>query len=172
MKRVSRRAAVAGYVGVVLLMSAGAATGLSGSSTVFSDDIVDGQVAYADIRDNAMTGKKILDNSITGADIRDSAVDRADLAFRPVSGIETVSEDKTIPANQQAGSVFVKCPADKPVVLGGGFETTSNTFLVKGSVPYFDSGKGWLVYGRTAPTEGAYVLAWAQCAADGTLRPE
>lgn len=168
----SHRTALIGGAMLVVLLTAGTAQSLAGVNTVFSDDIVDGQVAYADIRDNAMTGKKILDNSITSADLRAGSVGRSDLAFRPLSDIESVWEDKQVPANQQVATVFVRCPADKPIVLGGGFETTSTTFLTKGSYPWFDNGEGWLVVGRTAPTEAAYVLAWARCATDGTLRPE
>ena len=38
-------ARLGGYVTLVLVVTAGAAQGLTGSNTVFSDDIVDGQVA-------------------------------------------------------------------------------------------------------------------------------
>lgn len=68
------RSAVLGTAVLVVMLTAGAAQSLAGSNTVFSDDIVDGQVAYADIRDNAMTGKKILDNSVTGADVNEASL--------------------------------------------------------------------------------------------------
>ena len=65
---------VLGYTALTVMLTAGAAQSLSGTNTVDSGDIIDGQVAYADIRDNAMTGKKLLDNSVTGADIRESTI--------------------------------------------------------------------------------------------------
>jgi len=62
-----------GYTALTVILTAGAAQSLSGANTVFSDDIVDGNVTsadikdqgilYADIKDGAMTGKKILDGS-------------------------------------------------------------------------------------------------------------
>lgn len=64
----------AGYAALIVVLSAGAAQSLSGSNTVFSDDIADGQVRYADVRDGAMTGRKILNNSITGADVNEASL--------------------------------------------------------------------------------------------------
>lgn len=68
------RSIILGYVALILLLTAGAAQSLSGSSTVFTDDIVDGQVRYPDIKDGAVTGKKILDDSVSGADVKESTI--------------------------------------------------------------------------------------------------
>jgi hypothetical protein len=68
------RSIILGCVALTLLLTAGAAQSLSGSNTVFTDDIADGQVRYPDIRDGAVTGKKILDDSVTGADVKESTI--------------------------------------------------------------------------------------------------
>ena len=88
-RSVSLKSAALGIACVVVLLAAGAAQSLSGSNTVFSDDIVDGNVTsadikdqavlYADIKDSAVTGKKLLDGSVTGADIQENGVTGADV---------------------------------------------------------------------------------------------
>jgi len=68
------RSIILGYVTLTLLLTAGAAQGLSGSNTVFTDDIVNGAVTTADIKGNAVSGSRVLDNSMTGADINESTL--------------------------------------------------------------------------------------------------
>lgn len=68
------RSTVVGFAILIVLLSAGAAQSLSGSNTVFSDDIVDGTVRHADIKANSLGGSRLLDNSITGAKIRKNTV--------------------------------------------------------------------------------------------------
>ena len=155
------RSAVGGACVLVLLLTAGAAQSLSGSNTVASDDIINGQVYGADIHDRAVTSAKIGNGEVK----------RPDMGFDPLSDVVTVFEDATIPANTLQGIVRVECPGDKPVVLGGGFETTSNTFIVKASAPEPEFGDGWIVVGRTSATESAYVLAHARCAFAGRVAP-
>jgi hypothetical protein len=70
----SYRSTIIGFATLIVLLSAGAAQSLSGTNTVDSGDIVDGQVAYSDIRSNAITGSKVLDNSIAGTDISESTL--------------------------------------------------------------------------------------------------
>jgi hypothetical protein len=59
---------------LVILVTAGAAQSLSGSNTVASDDIINGQVYGPDIANNAVSGAKIYPNSVTGADINESTL--------------------------------------------------------------------------------------------------
>jgi len=68
------RSTIIGYTVLTLLLTAGAAHSLSGSNTVFSDDIVDGAVTTADIKTNAISGSRILDNAVTGADVNESTL--------------------------------------------------------------------------------------------------
>jgi hypothetical protein len=70
----SAPASIIGYVMVILIVTAGAAQSLSGSNTVFSDDIVDGAVYNPDIHDRAVTGAKVLNDSLTGSDINEQSL--------------------------------------------------------------------------------------------------
>jgi hypothetical protein len=66
------------WISLLLIMSGGTAYALGGSNTVFSDDIVDGQVRSADIaNDNtpyAIKGRDVANDSLTGADIDESTL--------------------------------------------------------------------------------------------------
>ena len=63
-----------GYTALTVILTAGAAQSLSGSNTVFSDDIVDGAVYSPDIHDRAVTGAKVLNDSLTGADVNENSL--------------------------------------------------------------------------------------------------
>jgi len=67
-------ASIVGYVVLVVILTAGAAQSLSGSNTVYTDDIVNGQVYGGDIAANAVSGSKIYPNSVTGADVNESTL--------------------------------------------------------------------------------------------------
>ena len=88
------RSNVVGYVAVFLALS-GTATALTGSNTVFSDDITDGEVKTADVATDAIRaakiaagqvrnsdlaadavyGNKVADSSLTGADVANDSLD-------------------------------------------------------------------------------------------------
>lgn len=68
------------YVALVLL--AGSASALQGRNTVYSDDIVDGEVKKPDLGANAVSGEKI----------RDGEIGNTDLALDAVSGTQVVNE--------------------------------------------------------------------------------
>src|SRR6266542_895802 len=57
-----------------LILGGGTAVALSGHNTVFSDDIVNGQVKKPDVASNAVNGAKVADNSIKGADVDESSL--------------------------------------------------------------------------------------------------
>lgn len=63
-----------GYTALIVILTAGAAQSLSGSNTVFSDDIVDGAIYNPDIHDRAVTGAKVANDSLTGSDINEAAI--------------------------------------------------------------------------------------------------
>jgi hypothetical protein len=66
-------------IAVFLVLSGGTAVALNGSNTVFSDDIVNGEVKNADIGSNAVGSGKIVDGSVQGVDIFDGTVDSPDI---------------------------------------------------------------------------------------------
>lgn len=174
---VSRPTAVAGYVAVVLVMSAGAATGLSGSNTVYSDDIVDTAVKTADlgtnsvsrskIQDNAVAGTEVLDGSLSGADIRDGGLGRSDLAFAPISDVVQVGNRRTYAGFQFAGNT-VSCPNTHPVPLSGGYGVGTGAeagFALRAIIPVET---GFIIYGQNTSQESKEVVAYAVCASDGS----
>ncbi len=88
------RANLVGYFALFLVLTTGSAVALNGSNTVFSDDIVngevktpdlgansvatgkiaDGQVTAPDLGANSVNSSKVTDNSLTGADINESTL--------------------------------------------------------------------------------------------------
>lgn len=90
-RRIGRglRAQWAGFLTMFLLLSAGSAYALDGSNTVFSDDIVDGQVRSADVADGSLTGNdaRTLGNRDIAPDALGSGpVDESSLGTVPVAG--------------------------------------------------------------------------------------
>ena len=74
-RRVGRAAAYVLVLVVTLgLGTYGTASALTGSNTVYSDDIVDQQVFGKDIRDGTIRSADVADNSLTGADIAESTL--------------------------------------------------------------------------------------------------
>jgi hypothetical protein len=72
-------------IAVFLVLSGGTAVALNGSNTVFSDDIVNGEVKAADIGNNAVASGKIVDGAVQGVDISDGTVDSPDILDGAVS---------------------------------------------------------------------------------------
>jgi hypothetical protein len=67
---------VVASLSLFLVLSGGTAVALTGSNTVFSDDIVDGQVKAADLGPASVAGSEVQDNSLTGADVKESTLGR------------------------------------------------------------------------------------------------
>jgi len=67
---------VVASLALFLVLSGGTAVALGGSNTVFSDDIVDGQVKAADLGPGSVAGSELQDNSVTGADVKESSLGR------------------------------------------------------------------------------------------------
>lgn len=99
------RSNVVGYVAIFLsLIGGGSAYALSGSNTVFSDDIVNGQVRNADLADDSVGSTKIADgrvratdlatDSVTSDKIRDGNVTHADISTNAITGSNV--EDGTL----------------------------------------------------------------------------
>lgn len=173
---------VSGYMALVVLVTAGAAQGLAGSNTVYSDDIVNGQVGYGDLKDSAVGGRKILNGSVTGADLLDGGVTMADLAedsvgrhevsFGALSDVVRVFNVYTIAPNAVA-DVSALCPEANPVVLGGGFSwlnasgTPQPGFALRSNNPLTNL-NGWQVVGQNTSQQAQSFFVHAVCASDGS----
>ena len=83
-----------------LVLGGGTAVALSGSNTVFSDDIVDNQVKSADVRDDTLSGgglapadlragsvgaSEVADDSLTGADILNGSLGPTEFGTIPAA---------------------------------------------------------------------------------------
>jgi hypothetical protein len=66
-------------IAVFLVLSGGTAVALTGSNTVFTDDIVNGEVKNGDLGADAVGSGKILDGQVKSADIGGGEVKLADL---------------------------------------------------------------------------------------------
>jgi hypothetical protein len=165
---------------LVVLLTAGAAQSLAGVNTVFSDDIVDGTIQYADLKDGALGGKKILDKSVIRSKIADGAIDgskiadgsvtRQDLGLEVIAGVTKVSQLHQVGANQ-TGNFTVVCPTDAPIVLGGGYEWGNSVgFNASTSEPWYVDGQpnGWFVGGTNGLAQGKNLYVVAICASDGS----
>jgi hypothetical protein len=67
------RSNVIGYVALFLVLTGGTAYALDGSNTVFTDDIVNGEVRNTDLATASVGSGKVIDDSLTGADIANGA---------------------------------------------------------------------------------------------------
>jgi hypothetical protein len=67
-------------IAVFLVLSGGTAVALSGSNTVFTDDIVNGEVKVTDIGQGAVMTDEIANGQVRAADIGDGEVKSADIA--------------------------------------------------------------------------------------------
>jgi hypothetical protein len=97
----------AGLIALFLVLTGGSAYALDGSNTVFSDDIVDGEVKEADVGQgavaspevkndsilpgdvapNSLTSGRIADGSLTGADVANNSLKGADIDESTLSSI-------------------------------------------------------------------------------------
>jgi hypothetical protein len=73
------RGNVVGYVALFLVLTGGTAYALDGSNTVFTDDIVNGEVQAPDIGPNAVSSGKVLNASLSGSDMRDDSITGLDV---------------------------------------------------------------------------------------------
>jgi hypothetical protein len=80
------RGNIVGYIALFLVLTGGTAYALDGSNTVFSDDIVDGQVKAADLHTDAVGGAKVADGSLTGGDLSDRSIGGQKIGTETLSG--------------------------------------------------------------------------------------
>lgn len=99
------RGNVVAYVALFFALAGGTAFALDGSNTVFSDDIVNGEVASPDVKDGSLGAvdireqsigtNKLKDNSAASIDIADGSLGAADLADGSVGTAEVVDNSLT-----------------------------------------------------------------------------
>jgi hypothetical protein len=92
------RSNIVGYIAIFLFAMAGSAYALDGSNTVFSDDIVDGQVKEADVGQGAVASPEVKNdsilpgdvapNSLTSGRIADGSLTGADVASNSLKGVD------------------------------------------------------------------------------------
>ena len=75
---------------MVTLLALGALTGGTAyaANTIFSDDIVDGQVKTADLAGGTVTVAKLADASVTGAKVKDATLSGPDVLDNSLKGAD------------------------------------------------------------------------------------
>jgi hypothetical protein len=86
---------IVGYIALFCFALGGTAYALDGSNTVFSDDIVDGEVTTADLANNAVTGTKIPENQIRTGHVRNDNLTGTDIAPDSLLGIDIAESTLT-----------------------------------------------------------------------------
>src|SRR5262245_13160888 len=69
-----------GVIALLVVLTGGTAYALDGSNTVFTDDIVNGDVKVADIGQGAVATDEIANNQVKASDIGDGEVKAAEIA--------------------------------------------------------------------------------------------
>src|SRR5919197_3670692 len=80
---------------VFLVLTGGTAIALDGSNTVFSDDIVDGEVKAPDLAGNSVRTGKIQDGQVTTSDLGDSQVGSVDVLDGGLTGQDVANSSLT-----------------------------------------------------------------------------
>jgi hypothetical protein len=78
------------FVSLIVLLTAGAAQSLSGTNTVDSGDIIDGQVKFADIKPDAVTSSRIRTDAVGASEIRADQVGASELADNSVASANVI----------------------------------------------------------------------------------
>jgi hypothetical protein len=91
------RSTAIGYVALLVALTTGSAYALDGHNTVYSDDIVNGQVSSNDLHDNAVGTTDVRDDTLTGGglaavDLAPNAIGSSEVANSAIGSAE-VSDD-------------------------------------------------------------------------------
>ena len=74
------RSNVVGYIAIFLFATGGTAIALDGSNTVFSDDIVNGEVSAKDLGPDSVGSSEVANNSLTAKDLGPDSVGSTEVA--------------------------------------------------------------------------------------------
>jgi hypothetical protein len=81
----------AGLIALFLVLSGGSAYALDGSNTVFSDDIVDGQVKEADVGQGAVASPEVKNDSIVAGDVAPNSLTSPRIADGSLTGTDVAN---------------------------------------------------------------------------------
>jgi hypothetical protein len=125
------RSNVIGYVALFLVLTGGTAYALDGSNTVFTDDIVNGEVRNPDIATDSVGSGKVIDDSLRGVDIANAA-DGADV----VNATQVDGHSASCPANTFAESGL--CFDDTPQAAHSWSTASDDCAMRGGTLPTAD----------------------------------
>ena len=77
-----------GLIALFLVLTGGTAQALDGSNTVFSDDIVDGEVKLADVGQGAVASPEVKNDSIIAPDVATNSLTGGDVADNSLKGVD------------------------------------------------------------------------------------
>jgi hypothetical protein len=121
---------VVASLSLFLVLSGGTAVALSGSNTVFSDDIVDNQVRPADVRNDTLAG-----GGLTAADLGPGSVGASELKDNRVTGADV--NEASLGQVPQAGNADTVDGLDSTHfgvgVMGGVMKDVTNTSVAVGT---------------------------------------
>jgi hypothetical protein len=159
------RSNVVGYIALFLVVTGGTAQALDGTNTVFSDDIVNGEVQGQDIGPGAVTSTKlgpdsvgstrVIDNSLKGADVDETSFGQVPSAASATSA-STAGDANLLDGRDSSsfagngvyelqkitdGSANVSgtCPSGDPCYAGGYYCDNGDT-MVGGGFSDIDNG--------------------------------
>lgn len=123
-----------GALALLLLLTGGTAYALDGSNTVFTDDIVNGDVRTADLANAGVTRAKIADGAVDSAKIADGSVADADFAGASFVHAQTVRLHDNPGGAADSATLFrigrvsqsAFCSAESGGALRGGVEVGVN----------------------------------------------
>ena len=165
---------VVGYIALFVALGGTGAYALSGSNTVFSDDIVNGQVKKPDLGANSVGPGKVADNSLTGSDIKpesvggpriiESTLDATPLRTRVAQG----SCESTVPGTGQMVRAGPVCIDRYEVVVESKPSGGQEYGITGDDYPCKDNGQdcGGKIFARSVPgRRPSRYITWFQAQA-------
>ncbi len=162
------RSNVVGYLALFLILTSGTAYALDGRNTVFSDDIVNGEVKTADIGNGqvrstdvaddttgfALTGADVANGSLTGLDVKESTLGQVPSALLGGLGRSTGGDNRCDPDSYTlvtCVTVELTLPAQARVLVIGRVTPKEDDYQFSGA-GLCDLGTDW-----TGPLDGSEV---------------
>jgi len=133
----------AGLIALFLVLSGGSAWALDGSNTVFSDDIVNGEVKSADLGPNSVGSGKINDGGVHLPDLAGGSVDSAKVVNSSIGNLDLAGNSVNTPkvVNDSLFGVDIREDTLNPLDAHDAFDArcdpTSLTFVNCAGVEFF-----------------------------------